>query len=396
MSLNEANDVPRPVNATISVMGRFHAFYLARALQDAGCLEKLLTSYPVFETVKYGVDRGRIRSLLIHELAARLWRKLPGPLRRLHNITPQNMAAFDWNVSRRLDEKSSVFIGWSGGSLRSLRHAQELGMATFLERGSSHMLHQQAILAEEFELNGLEYGGHHPAITERELLEYEQTDYVCIPSLYAWRSFIEKGFPEEKLLINPYGVDLQHFPRREKPDDVFRVVFCGALSVRKGLVYLLKAFSELNLPNSELLMIGSRQAETEPLLARFASDKIRHVGPFREFDLHEYYRLGSVFCLPSIEDGFGMVLNQAMASGLPLICSTNTGGADLISDDREGFVVPIRDAEALKEKILFLYENPNKRAEMADAARARVEENFTWDHYGARALDLYRAGLRSS
>lgn len=396
MSPTNMDDVSRPVNATISVMGRFHAFYLARALQDAGSLERLITSYPVFETVKYGVDRSHIRSLLIHELAARFWRKLPAPLRRLHNITHQNMAAFDWNVARRLDDRSSVFIGWSGGSLRSLGRAKDLGMATFLERGSSHMAHQQAILAEEYELNGLEHGGHHPAITERELAEYERTDYVCVPSLYAWRSFIEKGFPKEKLLINPYGVDLRHFPRREKPDDVFRVVFCGALSVRKGLIYLLKAFSELNLPNSELLLIGSRQAETEPLLARFASDRIRHVGPFREFDLHEYYRLGSVFCLPSIEDGFGMVLVQAMASGLPLICSTNTGGADLIAEDREGFVVPVRDVDALKQKILFLYENPDIRAEMADAARARAEADFTWDHYGARALALYRAGLGPS
>ena len=391
---------PRPstrqVKATISVLGRFHAFYLARSLQDAGSLDHLITSYPVFETVKYGIRREHIRSLLVHELAARFWRKLPGSLQKLHDITHQNFAAFDWNVARRLDGRSSVFVGWSGSSLRSLRRASELGMTTFLERGSAHMLFQQEILAEEYALNGLKYEGHHPAITERELIEYETADYVCVPSQFAYRTFLERGFPAAKLLANPYGVDLEHFPRREKPDDVFRVVFCGALSIRKGLVYLLRAFSELALPNSELLLIGSRQTDTEPLLARFAADNIRHIGPFREFDLHEYYRLGSVFCLPSIEDGFGMVLVQAMASGLPLICSSNTGGDDLITEGEQGFVVPIRDVEALKEKILFCYENPEARAAMADAARARVESGFSWSDYGARAMAHYRHGLDAS
>jgi glycosyltransferase involved in cell wall biosynthesis len=384
------------LKATISVLGRFHAFYLARSLQEAGCLDQLITSYPRFETVKYGVRPEHIRSLLVHELAARLWRKLPAPLRALHDITHQNFAAFDWNVARRLDGRSSVFVGWSGASLRSLRRARELGMKTFLERGSSHMVYQQEIIAEEYALNGLKYQGHHPAITERELIEYETADYVCVPSQYVRGTFIERGFPAERLLVNPYGVDLEHFPRHEKPDDVFRVVFCGALSIRKGLAYLLRAFSELSLPNSELLLIGSRQSETEPLLARYASDNIRHIGPFQEFDLHKHYRLGSVFCMPSIEEGLAMVQVQALASGLPLICTTNTGGGDLITDGEEGFVVRIRDVEALKEKILFCYENPDARAAMADAARARVEDSFSWSDHGERAMAHYRHGLDAS
>ncbi|MDA1310977.1 MAG: hypothetical protein O2985_15410 [Proteobacteria bacterium] len=191
------------LKATISVLGRFHAFYLARSLQDAGYLDRLITSYPVFETVKYGVDPAHIRSLLIHELAARAWRKLPAPLRRLHDITYQNFTAFDWNVARRLTESSSVFVGWSGSSLRSLRRAKALGMTTFLERGSSHMLYQQELIAEEYALNGLTYEGHHPGITERELIEYETADHVCVPSEFVRRSFIERGFSADKLLVNP-------------------------------------------------------------------------------------------------------------------------------------------------------------------------------------------------
>lgn len=396
MSRSDGNDQSRDVKATISVMGRFHAFYLAQVLQDAGCLDKLVTSYPTFETVKYGVRRENIRSLLIHELVARFWRNQPTAIRRLYNIIYHNHIAFDWNVARGLTEDSSVFIGWASGVVRSIARARELGMTSFVERGSSHMLFQQEIVSEEYDLHGVEYWEHHPGLTERELIEYETADYVCVPSQFARRTFLERGFSDEKILVNPYGVNLDHFPRREKPDDVFRVVFCGALSLRKGLPYLLQAFSELALPNSELLLIGSRIPEAEPFLARYASDNIRHVGPFPEFDLHEYYRLGSVFCLPSVEDGFGMVLIQAMASGLPLICTPNTGGPDLITEGKDGFVVPIRDVEALKEKILFCYENPDVLAEMADAAEARVKQGFTWSEYGDRAIADYRQGLASS
>lgn len=390
-------EVGPPMRATISVLGRFHAFYLARSLQAAGHLDKLITSYPVFETVKYGVAPAHIRSLIVHELANRAWFKLPATIRRLNDVGGfYNQVAFDWHVARKLTGHGNVFIGWSAGSLHSLRRAKALGMTTFLERGSSHMLTQQELMTEEFALNGLRYAGHHPGITERELIEYEEADYVCVPSSFVRQTFLDRGFPEEKLLVNAYGVDLENFPKGEKPDDVFRVIFCGALSIRKGLTYLLQAFSELNLPDSELLLIGSRQAETEPLLARHASERIRHIGPFREFDLHEYYRLGSVFCMPSIEEGMAMVQAQALASGLPLICTTNSGGADLITEGEQGYVVPIRDVEALKRKILLLYENPELRMTMSRAARARVENGFAWSDYGDRAIANYRRGLGRS
>ena len=89
---------------------------------------------------------------------------------------------------------------------------------------------------------------------------------------------------------------------------------------------------------------------------------IRHLGPFPERELHKYYSQGSVFCLNSIEDGFGMILVQAMACGLPVITTTNTGGADIVRDGRDGFIIPIRDVAALKEKILYFYENPEAAA----------------------------------
>jgi len=85
-----------------------------------------------------------------------------------------------------------------------------------------------------------------------------------------------------------------------------------------------------------------------------------------------------------------MVQLQAMACGLPVICTTNTGGEDIIRNGKEGFIVPIRDVEALKEKILYLYSNPEKCKKMGYNAKKRVKENFTWDHYGDRIIKKYK------
>ncbi len=278
--------------------------------------------------------------------------------------------------------------------MNAVRRAKELGIVTVVERGSSHMLTQLELLREEYDLHGIKFIEHHPIITRKELKEYDEADYISIPSSFVKRTFLERGFPEQRLLHNPYGVDLTNFYPVKKEDSIFRVIFCGAFSIRKGIGYLLQAFSELCLPNAELWLIGTRQLETESILKRFASPTIKYLGPFREFELHNYYSQGSVFCMPSIEEGLAMVQAQAMACGLPIICTTNTGGEDLIDDGKEGFVLPIRDVDALKNKLLFLYENQDVCRAMGMAARLKVQKDFTWFEYGERMLSHYECILR--
>jgi glycosyltransferase involved in cell wall biosynthesis len=251
------------------------------------------------------------------------------------------------------------------------------------------MLYQRDILLKEYDCFGLEARVAHPKIVEKELVEYADADYISIPSQFVKSTFLERGVPADKLIHVPYGVNLAHFHPAPKQDDVFRVVHCGTISLRKGVHYLLQAFSELELPRAELWLIGNMTDEIQPFLAKFSSAAVLHKGPFPEFELHKYYSQGSVFCLASIEDGFGMVLSQAMACGLPVICTTNTGGEDIVRHAQDGFIVPIRDVEALKEKILFFYENPEARVEMGSAAQQRVKSGFTWTEYGDKMVAQY-------
>jgi glycosyltransferase involved in cell wall biosynthesis len=374
---------------TISVLGRFHLFYLAKQLQDHNFLGRLITSYPKFEAAKYGIKPDKIDSLLIHEIHNRVWRKISKFTESI--INPQYIIfdLFDRQASKHIMNQSDIFVGLSGASLFSLRRARRLGAKTVLERGSSHMLYQRKILEEEYSRLGMRKKVVHPKVVERELLEYQEADFIAIPSQFVKETFLRQGMSEAKLIHVPFGVDLTHFCPAPKQDDVFRIIHCGHISLRKGVHYLLQAFTELKLPRAELWLIGSMTDEIKPFWQKFASPAVRHQGPFPERELYQYYSQGSVFCLASIEEGLAMVQAQAMACGLPVICTTNTGGADLVRDGRDGFIVPIRDVAALKEKILYLYENPEVGAAMGESARRRVQAGFSWEDYGRKMIAAY-------
>ncbi len=379
------------MQVTVSVKGRLSAFHMARELQHRGHLNQMITSYPKFETVKWGVERDKITSLFAYE-GDRIWQRAPRFLRNRFDTRYAFRELFDLHASYRIPEGKDVFVGYSSFVLRSLQRAKRSGAKTIVWRGSSHMLYQQRLLLEERSRLGLKARVAHPKIVEKELMEYAEADYILVPSRFAKRTFLEYGVPGDKLLHVPYGVDLTHFYPVPKLDDTFRIIYCGVIAFRKGVHYLLQAFSELKLPRAELWLIGQMGDGMRRFLAKYPST-VFHKGPFPEFELYKYYSQGSVFCLASIEEGLAVVQPQAMACGLPVICTTNTGGEDIVRDGQDGFVVPIRNVEALKEKISFFYENRSACTEMGRSAQRRVRSDFTWAHFGDKIVSEFKRVL---
>lgn len=382
------------MKVTISVMGRFHLFNLAQQLLKRDYLAQLITSYPKFEVAKYGIPKDKVSSVIIKEIIERGWRKLPKFLKNIYNPHYFICEVFDIFASFYLKEGADIVIG----GLRVSEKAKKFGAITIAERGSSHISYQNKILREEYEKYGVKIESFmlpHPKVIENELRAYEEIDYISVPSSFVKRTFLEYGVPENKIIQVPYGVDLSAFKRVPKTDNVFRVVFAGGMSLRKGVHYLLRAFSELGLPNSELMLVGSLDDEIKPFFKKYEGS-YRYIGHVPQKELYKYYSQGSVFVIMSIEEGLAMVQLQAMACGLPLICTTNTGGDDIIRDGIEGFVIPIRDVEALKEKILYLYEHPDIQKLMGESAAKRVASGFTWDDYGSKMIEIYENILAKS
>ncbi len=377
------------MKVTVSVFGRFHAFNLAQQLQRRNYLHSLISTYPTFAITKFGIDRQFIDSRWHLEALARSWYRLPIWLRGDRNLQLWFVEQFDRSVTNSLSSGFDLFVGWSGYNFWSLHRAKELGAKTVIERGSSHMHYQTEILKEEHEKWGIKFTETHPGVYEREIKSYNNADRIAIPSLFVKRTFLEQGIPENKLIHVPYGTSLAEFYPVPKEDNIFRVIHCGALSLRKGVQYLLQAFYELNLPEAELWLVGPIAPEIEPFLAKYQSDRIIYKGKQPQNQLRWFYSQCSVFCIASIEEGLAMVQPQAMACGLPVIHTTNTGGQDIVRDGIDGFCVPIRAVETLKEKILFFYENPDKREQMGRNALEQARKSLSWDEYGEKIVNSY-------
>lgn len=381
------------MKVTISVFGRFHAFNLAQQLQQNQCLKALISTYPTFIINKYGIEPELVRSIWHLEVLIRAWRQVPVWLRGTNNLPFLFRDSFDRAAKNYILPGSDIFVGWSSLCLYSLRRAKELGALTIVDHGSSHRQYQTQILQEEYERWGIKFTSPYSEMYERELQEYAEADRIVVPSLFSKKTFLEKGISEKKLIYVPYGTSLTEFHPVPKLDKIFRVIYCGGIILRKGVQYLVKTFYELKLPDAELWLVGSLAPEMKLILAKYESDRIILKGKHPQSQLHWFYSQCSVFCLTSIEDGFGMVIAQAMACGLPVIHTTNTGGEDIVRDGIDGFCIPIRDVEALKEKILFFYENPQQRSHMGDNALKQARNSLSWDDYGEKMIAAYSTAL---
>lgn len=377
------------MKVTVSVMGRFHGFNLAEQLHAAGHLQRLITTYPKFETKKYQLPSSQVVSLVFLQIFYRFWDKWPQWLKNRMDIQVLAHEWFDSFAAKYIPSDTELFVGWSASALQGLKAAKKIGAVTVVDEGSSHVLTQMRILTEEYESQGLTPKLSHPKIIERELQEYEECDYITVPSTFVKESFLTQGVSDQKLIHVPYGINLNEFTPIPKEDNIFRIIYCGALSLQKGVHYLLEAFTQLKLPHAELWLIGNLTDEIQPYMQKYDNEKVLHLGPFKQKELYRYYSQGSIFCLPSIQDGFGLVLLQAMACGLPIIATVNTGAPDVVEEGKHGFIIPIRDVEALKNKILYFYENQDLLKEMGKSANKHVRSSYGWEAYGEKIISAY-------
>jgi glycosyltransferase involved in cell wall biosynthesis len=371
------------MRVTVSSHGQFHAFHLARQLQRHGVLERLVTSDPR-ALMEPGIPVSKVRTFPLSEAVMRLPRRVPSLRDRLPWTRAKSRIHDFWAAGSLGDP--DLVVAWSGAARRVILAAQQRGALTLIERGSTHIAHQDAVLREEAARFG-QTGGVDPEDVREELVEYALADYIMVPSQFARRTFLSHGFDPERVLQVPYGADLSVFSPGVKTDDVFRVVFVGALGLRKGVPYLLEAFRRLKLPKAELVLAGNAWPEMAPILKQYEGS-FRAVGSLGRREVATLLQQSSVFVFPSVEEGLALALREALASGLPIIATPDSGAEDVFDDGQEGFLVPPRDVDALCERIERLYRSPELRDEMARRAAARARA-WTWEDYGDAVVRTY-------
>lgn len=202
------------------------------------------------------------------------------------------------------------------------------------------------------------------------------THFICASSLTK-KSLTFKGISEDKIKIIPYGVDTSKFNFSErKQADVFKVIFIGSLNQRKGITYLLDALAEMK--NVELTIV-TRGIYDESLIQNYTFP-IHVVIDVPHAKLQEELHKANCFVLPSVLEGFGQVILEAMATGIPVIATENTAGNDIIENGVDGFVTPIRDVQVIKESLDKLQANFPFTQAIGKAAYEKVKI-YTWDKF---------------
>lgn len=368
--------------------GRFHSFDLAEQLQRAGLLKAIYTPYPKFKLRNTRVDPSLIRSFPFVSALHRLIEGRQAPLALKQALQLQTSRAID-AYARLTLPPCDLLMALSASGLATGRAVRQRGGRYVCDRGSTHLRWQMRFLAEEYDRVGLPFAPVHPSLIEREEAEYAEADAIAVPSHFAARSFVERGVDRAKINVVPYGVDLEQFRPTVPRDPGFRVLFVGQLTVRKGIGYLLKAFRQAALPGARLVFVGSPTGETKTLLRADLLADVEFTGALSRDQVAAQMSRASVMVLPSIEEGLAMVQAQALACGCPVIATVNAGAEDLFEDGREGFIVPVRDSEAIAQALTLLYRERELLHAMSQAARRRVEQIGGWERYGSEIMALF-------
>ena len=378
------------MKVVISCSGKFHAFALAEQMEKKNYLKLFFTTFASNKNFLFGnfVRRVDKEEIPVHSIKTNILIAIAIKIFQKEQFLWNEL--FDIWVSRKVKkiDDFDVFIGWSGMSLNSIRVAKNRGVITIIERGSSHIQYQNLILNEEYARFGISFNIDSRVIA-KELKEYQEADFISIPSNFVKRSFLEMGVPESKLILNPYGVDLTNFHKiisTSAFQPKLKLVYLGYHSIQKGLIYFIDALNKLNIDvnDYEVGFIGSISDEVKGIIELNKKPNWIFHGQINQYDLKTILKDYDIAIQPSIQEGLSMVIAQLLACGIPVIATTNTGGEEIIVNGYNGYIVPIRNSDEIKNKIELL----NSDRQLLELLKINAEESvmngFTWNDYGER------------
>lgn len=403
-----------------------HSYQTALAAYEAGFLQRLITgiyykpnqlSSKLSERLLSGMRleknlrRMRLRrqseipdslvtSIAWPEIIEQLWKQNQILGKSIHpdtvdTVTYLKNEIFDLLVSRLYLSRPQcdLFHGFEQCALFSLRKAKAIGAITLLDEPVIHRaLWDRLESAERRKLKlpppkrPFWYGQH----IERKYKELELADYIFVGLDFVRSSFIESGFPEDRIFLIPYGVEVSELYRPiERPHKrTFNILFVGQISWYKGLHYFLEAYDRLKIQDVKLTVIGMLHNEwSDYFKRRFSQVKkpFEYLGTVPRAEMPKYYAEADVFVFPSLGGGIGLATYEAMAAGLPVITAD---GDVVIRDGIDGLVIKAEDIEGWNEALSRLYEDYEKRIQLGFNAAKRVQL-FTWEAYRAGVVQAY-------
>lgn len=406
-------------------MGNAFVRELAVALAESGLLAEHWTAldYPERAAWLGFLPAGARRQMRRRQLPAvvkpfahlRPWRELGrlfGPRLGLGDWAAHEVGRFsvdrvfhdlDKRMARRLKERpevKAVYL-YEDGAADCFEAAKQKGVRNFYDLPIGYWRAARKILSDEAELSPewastLKGNSDSAAKLERKDRELELADTVFVASSFTKHTLTDCPHQIRDIVVVPYGAPMPLpgvSPSTRAAHEPLKVLFVGSLGQRKGLRYLLEAMSSLGTRGGySLTLIGTMPSGgCLPLVE--ATQTHRHISSLPHDEILAEMRRHHVLVLPSLFEGFGLVLTEAMANGLPIVATSHTAAPDIIEDGVEGYVIPIRSATAIAEKLVNLRENEAARRAMGQAAINRAR-GMGWDGYRRAMTEHIRGRMK--
>ena len=350
--------------------GRTHMLDTARELAKHGHTVRFYSYVPTKRAVQFGLPKECSYSLYYWAMPFLMMFKIFGFklwLRKAYQYV------FDFFTAYYM-KPCDVFIGQSPMHVRCLKRAKKKWNAiTILERGSN--------ICYEFDANQKDIPGFKPcaqSLIDREMKGYSLADYISVGADHVKEGFLKHGFAPERIFVNNYGFDGAQFAPTELQGD-YDIIMVGNWSYRKGCDLIIEACKK---KGYRLLHVGAKTVIGFP----DDMENMTDIGQQQQYDLHKYYAKARVFVLPSREEGLALVQLQAVACGLPLVCSKSSGGRDLKQyTDKPEYIVEMNElnADELCRCIDVALEHSKEQTGTRDYFRKGLHD-ISFEGYGER------------
>lgn len=374
---------------TIACCGLFHFKNYVRQLADDGTLKRFLFSH-------------RVGTLKGEPWAKNLWAKeylthlsVKHASGSVDTLLPLLHDYWDFRARQNLQPSRILHVMLHGTSRGLMKKARAQGSVILGEAVNTHPRNLHAVLNQEDEACGIPPKPRMPAQWQRLEEEIALADWVLVPSLNVQRSYLEYGYPASRIRCIPFGVDTSGFTPpadwEHRSRGPLRVVCVAQVTPRKGIHYLVKAWQQLGLgpDQAQLRVVGHVHPDMLPVI-KGAPEGVEFVGTMDKQGVLRELQAASVFVLPTLEEGFAVVILEAMASGCAVVTTPMSGGEGVIVDRQNGLIVPGRSPEALANAFAELARDPEFRVQLGRKASEVARERHDWSHYADQLRLLYR------
>ena len=307
-------------------------------------------------------------------------------------------ALHDWLVARKLPELAGqidIIHAWPLGALQTIKAAKRLGIPVALERCNAHTRFAYEVVQKECERIGVPLPADHEHAFNAEKLRHEEEEYaladaILCPSDFVAKTFLDKGFPPEKLARHQYGYDEKvYYPHlgERNGNAGLSVLFVGGCAPRKGLHFALDAWLQSSARNDGTFLIAGAfvPGYAERLAAQLAHPSVRVLG-YRN-DIPELMRNSDVLILPTIEEGSALVTYEARGSGCVLLVSDAAGA--VCDNEENGLIHAAGEVYTLKGQINMLNEDRNLLERLRNSSLATTGA-ITWSAAGGKLVQTYK------